>query len=119
MIRAADLRGADADAVGALVGEYLSQTEREKAAHGVGALRREDGADELPAVYREEADDPARAYAGWPVLVAEVDGAIVGGIAGTVVKVALPVAVTFATGWLVLKGLGKLRAAASGRSSAA
>lgn len=33
------------------------------------------------------------------------DGAIVGAIAANVLKVAIPVAVTFAVGWVVLRGL--------------
>ncbi len=34
------------------------------------------------------------------------DGAIIGAVAANVLKVAIPVAVTYAVGWLVLKGIG-------------
>jgi len=37
-----------------------------------------------------------------------IDGAIGGAIAANVVKAVIPLAVTFATGWLVLRALGKL-----------
>jgi len=36
----------------------------------------------------------------------EADGAIVGAVTANVLKVALPVAATWAVGWLVLRGLG-------------
>ena len=42
------------------------------------------------------------------------DGALIGGVSGAALKVVLPVAVTFATGWVVLKGLGKLRETLAG-----
>lgn len=73
MIRAADLRGADAVAVGRLVGDYLRQTEGEKVAHGVG-----EASAALPEAYRREADDPADAYARCPVFVADLDGEVAG-----------------------------------------
>ncbi len=38
-----------------------------------------------------------------------VDGAVKGALAANVVRVAVPVAITFATGWLVLRGVGKLK----------
>ncbi|MBR0552267.1 hypothetical protein J7S20_07105 [Sphingomonadaceae bacterium LXI357] len=36
------------------------------------------------------------------------DGAIIGAVTANVLKVAVPIAITYATGWLVLKGLGEL-----------
>ena len=36
----------------------------------------------------------------------DVDGAIVGAVAANVLKVAVPVAATWAIGWLVLRGAG-------------
>lgn len=71
MIREADLSGTDAVAVGRLVAEYLLQTEREKAEHGVIPPR---AADVLEDAHRREVDDPATAYAGYRVFVADVDG---------------------------------------------
>ncbi|MGW9112689.1 GNAT family N-acetyltransferase [Microbacterium sp. NPDC055683] len=74
-------------AVGALVGAYLRQTEAEKAAHGLAAA----GAP-LPDRYAREVADPADAFAGMTVLLAEADGAPVGvvvcadGTAGREVK---------------------------------
>ena len=38
-----------------------------------------------------------------------VDGAIEGALAANVIRIAVPVAITFATGWLVLRGIGKLK----------
>ncbi|MDB5679379.1 hypothetical protein [Sphingomonas bacterium] len=38
-----------------------------------------------------------------------VDGAIAGAGAATVVRAVVPLAITFATGWLVLRGVGKLK----------
>lgn len=73
MIRAADLRGADAVAVGHLVEEYLRQTESEKVAHGAAPA-----SDALPESYRREVEDPADAYGDCAVFVAEIDGAVVG-----------------------------------------
>lgn len=43
-----------------------------------------------------------------------VDGAIEGAVAATVIRALIPVALTFATGWLVLRGIGKLKDAAFG-----
>lgn len=73
MIRAADLRGADAAAVGSLVGDYLRQTEGEKVAHGVAGA-----SVDLPESYRREVENPAHAYADCRVFVAELDGAAAG-----------------------------------------
>lgn len=77
MIREADLSGTDAVAVGRLVAEYLWQTEREKAEHGV-ILARAAASDALPEAYRREVDDPAGAYADCAVFVAELDAEVVG-----------------------------------------
>lgn len=38
-----------------------------------------------------------------------VDGAIKGAVAATVVRGVIPLAITFATGWLVLRGIGKAK----------
>ncbi|MFH8250856.1 GNAT family N-acetyltransferase [Microbacterium sp. B2969] len=73
-VRAADLDGPDATAVGRLVGDYLQQTEREKAEHLRGAAPTGD----LPAAYRREVEDPRTAFAACEVFVAEVDAAPVG-----------------------------------------
>lgn len=59
----------DADAVAALVGEYLRQTELEKADRGLAAP----GAP-LPARYAREIDAPAEAFGADRVLLAAVDG---------------------------------------------
>jgi hypothetical protein len=48
-----------------------------------------------------------------------VDGALIGGATGLVIKTVVPLAITFATGWLVLKGLGKLRDSITGDQPAA
>jgi hypothetical protein len=45
-----------------------------------------------------------------------VDGAIEGAIAATAVRAVIPLALTFATGWLVLRGIGKLKDATFGAS---
>jgi ribosomal protein S18 acetylase RimI-like enzyme len=75
-IRPADLDGPDNAAVGRLVEAYLTQTESEKAAHlGEGGNAR---THELPERYRDEVDDPRRAYAGSVVSVADADGSLVG-----------------------------------------
>lgn len=81
--RAADLSGPDAAVVSALVRTYLLQTEREKRAEGVTA--EPDGP--LPASYQREVGDPAAAYAGYRVFLAQVDGqpagvVVVGGAQG-------------------------------------
>jgi hypothetical protein len=38
-----------------------------------------------------------------------VDGAIEGAIVANVVKAVIPLALTFVTGWLVLRGIGQLK----------
>ncbi|MBS0480075.1 MAG: hypothetical protein JSR79_12355 [Proteobacteria bacterium] len=43
-----------------------------------------------------------------------IDGAIAGAATAAVVRVAVPLAITFATGWLVLRGIGKARNAVFG-----
>jgi len=75
-VRPADLAGPDNAAVGRLVEAYLTQTESEKAVHlGEGHDAK---AQELPERYRDEVDDPRRAYAGSVVWVAESNGSLVG-----------------------------------------
>jgi GNAT superfamily N-acetyltransferase len=76
IVRPWDPDGPDADAVGRLVGTYLRQTEREKAAHLRGESMSLDA--KLPARYRPEAEDPRSAYAEATVELAEIDGVIVG-----------------------------------------
>lgn len=76
LIRPWDPQGPDAAVVGRLVGAYLRQTEREKAAHLRGESLSLDA--KLPTRYRLEAEDPASAYASASVLVAEADDALVG-----------------------------------------
>ncbi len=71
MIRDADLTGTDAAIVGRLVGDYLLQTEREKAEHGVIPPR---AADVLGEEHRREVEHPHEVYAGYRVFLAEVDG---------------------------------------------
>ena len=46
------------------------------------------------------------------------DGALVGVIAANVLKVAVPIALTYAIGWAVLKGAGEIISAISGGSEA-
>lgn len=75
LIRAADLSGSDADEVGAAVRAYLQQTEREKLQQG-GVLAPD--VPTLPEHYLREVEDPAAAYAGHLVLVAELADRIVG-----------------------------------------
>jgi hypothetical protein len=48
-----------------------------------------------------------------------IDGAIGGAIVANVVKAAVPVVLTFATGWLVLRGIGKLKDQVFGESTPA
>ncbi|MCK2036756.1 GNAT family N-acetyltransferase [Microbacterium sp. SSW1-49] len=72
--RRADLNGPDAAVVAALVRDYLLQTEQEKSAHGVAAGPRS----AFPENYRGEVDDPASAYTGQRVFLADVDGQPVG-----------------------------------------
>ena len=66
-VRPADLTGPDKQAVSRLVEAYLKQTEMEKAAYlgetGVEVI--------LPERYRDEVEDPARAYDDAIVYVAE------------------------------------------------
>ncbi|MES2097197.1 MAG: hypothetical protein V4459_10610 [Pseudomonadota bacterium] len=38
-----------------------------------------------------------------------VDGAIKGAVAATTIRAVIPLAITFATGWLVLRGIGKVK----------
>ena len=70
VVRDADLDGHDARAVADLVGAYLRQTEREKAQHGAGSSPDVDAP--LPSAYLAEVSDPAAAYAGCPVHLAEL-----------------------------------------------
>lgn len=81
--READLSGPDAAVVSALVRTYLLQTEKEKQEEGVapGPLG------SLPENYQSEIGNPAAAYAGYRVVVADVDGqpagvVVVGGAPG-------------------------------------
>lgn len=76
LIRLADLDGPDAIEVGAAVRAYLRQTEFEKMRHVQGAAP--DPAAPLPDRYLREVDDPAGAYAGCRVLLAELDGRVIG-----------------------------------------
>ena len=76
LVREADLTGPDAIEVGAAVRAYLEQTEREKRQLDQGAAL--DGAVALPDRYLPEIDDPAAAYAGHRVLVAQLGDRIVG-----------------------------------------
>ncbi|GGM50349.1 GNAT family N-acetyltransferase [Microbacterium saperdae] len=73
-IREADMTGPDAAIVGDLVGTYLRQTEEEKAQRGYGTS----AADPLPDRYRREVEEPASAYRGHRVYLAEVDGRAAG-----------------------------------------
>jgi GNAT superfamily N-acetyltransferase len=73
-VRPADLEGPDAEAVRRLVTAYLLQTEREKAVHLGHAFA--DG--HVPGRYHPEIENPARAYAGAEVLVAELGNSPVG-----------------------------------------
>ena len=47
------------------------------------------------------------------------DGAIKGAIVANVLKVTLPVVVTYAVGWAVLRGLGQLKDRVTGSEDAA
>lgn len=76
LIRAADLAGPDALEVGAAVRDYLQQTEFEKSLQEPGSAH--DPAAPLPERYLSEVDDPAAAYAGHRVHVAQFDGRVVG-----------------------------------------
>ena len=48
----------------------------------------------------------------------EADGAIIGAVAANVLKFALPVAATWAVGWLVLRGAGAAWDKATGNTAA-
>jgi hypothetical protein len=48
-----------------------------------------------------------------------LDGAIGGAVAATAIRTLVPVAITFATGWLVLRGIGKLKDKAFGGAAPA
>ena len=74
LVRVARLDGPDAGSVRALVEAYLVQTEREKALH----LGEPHHTDALPARYRTEMDDVARAYENATVYLAEMGGAATG-----------------------------------------
>jgi ribosomal protein S18 acetylase RimI-like enzyme len=62
-------------AVGQLLEQYHRQTEREKAAHGIGVHA--DGLP-LPVRYQDEIDDPERAFAHSHVLIAADGPEVVG-----------------------------------------
>lgn len=68
--READLSGPDAAVVSALVRTYLVQTEQEKQEEGVAPGPR----GSLPENYEREVGDPAVAYAGCRVIIADIDG---------------------------------------------
>ncbi|WP_136056178.1 GNAT family N-acetyltransferase [Microbacterium sp. K24] len=77
VIRRAELFGPDGVSVSAAVGEYLRQTEAEKRREGISSEPLgKSGA--LPEHYRAEVDDPVAAYDDFDVLVADVDGVVVG-----------------------------------------
>lgn len=76
LIRLADLAGPDALEVGAAVRAYLLQTEREKNLHGQGSTP--DSAAPLPERYLFEVQDPAAAYDGCRVHVAQLGERVVG-----------------------------------------
>lgn len=65
----------DSATVARLVGDYLRQTEREKAERGLAAAF---GTGLLPDRYQAEVDSPESAFAALTVLVAEADGQAVG-----------------------------------------
>lgn len=71
----------DLSSVSALLEDYLVQTEREKADHGLAAP-----SDELPARYAREVDDPASAFRGVRVMLASVAGTD----CGIIVTAAIP-----------------------------
>lgn len=73
-VRRADLSGPDASGVSRLVHAYLIQTEREKASYLGGTAVDAD----LPSRYRQEVDNPERAYSNAVVHVAELGGSLVG-----------------------------------------
>ena len=45
------------------------------------------------------------------------DGAVIGAITANVLKVAVPILITYAIGWAVLKGAGEILGAATGKST--
>ena len=47
-----------------------------------------------------------------------LDGAIGGAVAAAVIRTMVPVAITFATGWLVLRGIGRAKDAVFGAKPA-
>ncbi|MFB8189769.1 GNAT family N-acetyltransferase [Microbacterium sp. NPDC055988] len=71
----ADLTGPDAIAVGSAVREYLQQTELEKRLQE-GMVS--ESAAPLPDRYLPEVEDPAAAYAGHRVLIAQIRERVVG-----------------------------------------
>ena len=46
------------------------------------------------------------------------DGAVIGAITANVLKVAVPVVITYAIGWAVLKGADEILGAVTGKSTA-
>jgi len=70
VLREADLARGDAASVAVAVGAYLRQTEQEKADHGLTDPIDPDA--DLPEQYRREVADPAEAYAGCRVFVAQI-----------------------------------------------
>jgi len=74
LVRVARLDGTDAESVRDLVEAYLVQTESEKALH----LGEPHHTDALPARYRTEVDDVARAYENATVYLAELGDAATG-----------------------------------------
>ncbi|AWB85649.1 GNAT family N-acetyltransferase [Mycetocola zhujimingii] len=62
---------AEPDVVGRLVGNYLRQTEREKAQRGLAAPAADTA---LPARYEREISHPAEAFENCQVVMAAVDG---------------------------------------------
>jgi hypothetical protein len=45
------------------------------------------------------------------------DGAIIGAITANVLKVAVPIVITYAIGWAVLRGAGEILGAVTGKSN--
>lgn len=73
-VRPADLAGPDRRVVSRLVEAYLRRTEFEKATH----LGEPGAGGDLPARYRDEVEDPARAYDNAIVHLAELNSVPVG-----------------------------------------
>ena len=46
------------------------------------------------------------------------DGAIIGALTANALKVAVPIVITYAIGWAVLKGTGEILGAVTGKSTA-